>query len=190
MQNDGLHQGWYFFGSHEAMNRTLAGIALSLLVGAGAQAQPAAAPNTQVSFIKPEKFIDASDQGLGMGSSPRVLNELKGFLETLGAQQLPPGQQLVIEVRNIDLAGRFEPLPGRPSEWVRIQRDSDWPRIQLHYRLSAQGQLLREANANVSDMSYLQKARSSYSSQPLVYEKRMLADWFKTTFAPPQARTQ
>lgn len=171
------------------MNRILLGGTLALLLSAGLQAQTPE-PNTLVSFIKPEKFIDASDQGLGMGSSPRVLDDIKSFLEKLGAQHLPPGQQLSIEIRNIDLAGRFDSMPGRPSEWVRMQREADWPRIQLHYRLSVQGQLLREADANIADMNYLQKARSSYSSQPLGYEKRMLAEWFKNSFAERQTKAQ
>lgn len=101
------------------------------------------------------------------------------------AQRLPAGQTLAVEVRDIDLAGRME--------WTRLQNQdirlltggADWPRMRLQYTLSENGQVLRSAVANLSDMTYLQHLNRYSSNETLRYEKQMLDDWFQSTFAPP-----
>lgn len=165
------------------MNIHVASGIVALMLAAAVQAQTAPAPNTSVVFKNPEKFLDAGDNGFSSPASPRVLADIKSHLETLGAKYLPAGQTLAIEVLDIDLAGRFTPLPGRESQWVRVARTGDWPRIRLHYKLSAPSGPLREADADVRDMNYLHRSDGAYSSENLRYEKRMLAEWFVDTFA-------
>ncbi|WP_084197194.1 DUF3016 domain-containing protein [Solimonas soli] len=150
---------------------------------ASAQAAPAvAAPNTLVTFKDPDKFIDAGTDGIGSRTSPQVLDALKKHLQQLGARWLPAGQTLQITVTDIDLAGRFDPRPGRDNR-VRIMRDGDWPRIDLHYTLKQDGRTLQDADAHLSDMSYLMNSGLTRSDDWLRYEKSMLDRWFAKTFA-------
>jgi hypothetical protein len=143
---------------------------------------PAEAGNTTVSFKNPEKFIDANTSNNGTGASPRVLDELKAYLEKLGKDQLPAGQQLQLTITDIDLAGRWDMMRTRP-DWVRVMRDVDWPRIELHYKLTQNGQTLRGADARVADMNYLSNGTLQRSTESLRYEKEMLKQWFTKTFA-------
>lgn len=151
-------------------------------------ATPAPAANTVVEFVHPEKFIDASDRGFGATPSDRVLNGLRTALVALGAKYLGPGQSLKIDVTDIDLAGRFEPML-RP-EPVRVLRDADWPRISLHYVQKQDGDVVRQGDERIADLNYLRQQPPLQTGEPLYYEKRMLADWFARTFGsrsrPPQ----
>lgn len=153
-------------------------------IAADPAAPPAAAPpagNTTVSFKKPDKFTDAGTEGIGSRTSPRVLDALKAHLEQLGAKKLPAGETLQITITDIDLAGRFDPQPGG-NDRVRIMRDVDWPRIDLHYTLQQDGRTLADADASLSDMNYLASSSLRRSTDPLRYEKDMLDAWFAKTF--------
>lgn len=154
----------------------------TLAAEADAPAAPATPePNTIVTFKEPEKFVDAGTEGLGSRTSPRVLESLKKHLEQLGAKQLPPGQTLQIVITNIDLAGRFE-LHGALDHRVRLMRDVDWPRMDLHYTLTQDGRTLKEADEHLADMSYLMNSTLKHSDDSLRYEKSMLDRWFAKTF--------
>lgn len=140
----------------------------------------AAPSNVEVNFIQPEKFRDASLRGDGYarGADPAVLKELSGYLQTLGARYLPAGQTLRIDIRDIDLAGRYEPWQTNAYS-VRFMRDITWPSIDLHYALQQQGQVLKQADARVDDKFYLQRPGRVGASDRLYAEKAMLNDWFR-----------
>jgi len=144
-------------------------------------APPAPSANTVVEFVHPEKFIDASDRGFGAMPSDRVLNGLRTALVALGTKYLDAGQSLKIDITDIDLAGRFDPML-RPAEPLRVLRDADWPRISLHYELKQDGDVVRQGDERITDMNYLRQ-QAPHTGEPLFYEKRMLADWFARTFA-------
>ncbi|MGJ7516787.1 DUF3016 domain-containing protein [Pseudomonas baetica] len=143
-----------------------------------------AGASVEVVFKNPEKFSDASldSPGYERGADPYVMKELRNYLQKLGERYLPPDQQLQIEIRNIDLAGRYEPW--RPNAYeVRFMRDITWPRIDLHYVLKQNGQIVSEADARVMDQFYLQRPGRASRSDRLYSEKAMLSDWFKKQFA-------
>jgi Protein of unknown function (DUF3016) len=73
--------------------------------------------DVKVRFINPEHYTDAGS--FGAGSSEATLAEFRSYLGKLGERLLAPGQNLTIEVLNIDLAGHFEPWSGNFSN-VRI----------------------------------------------------------------------
>lgn len=156
-------------------------IAASAAAG-GADAPAPASPNTIVSFSHPEKFVDASDRDFGAPPSPRVLDALKAELEALGRKYLPSGETLDVQITDVDLAGRFDPVPRRGGESVRVLREVDWPRITLNYRLLRDGQLVKQDQVRVADMNYLNRPTLRYSGDNLRYEKRMLDEWFANTF--------
>ena len=107
------------------------------------------------------------------------MNDLRQHFDKLGAQ-LPQGQELKVEVLDIDLAGQIEPR-SRGTHDIRVLRGgADWPMIQLRYSIESQGKVLKSGEKRVADMNYLQNHINKYAAnEPLRYEKRMLDDWFK-----------
>ncbi len=131
-----------------------------------------------VSFTQPEKF---SDLPFTTAERERVLKELSEHFLALG-KQLPAGQNLTVEVSDVDLAGREEPSR-RASNEIRVLRGGvDWPRIRLHYTLESNGKVLGSGEAELSDMAYMSNINRYSSGDRLRYEKRMIDDWFAKQF--------
>ncbi|QBF26845.1 DUF3016 domain-containing protein [Pseudomonas tructae] len=147
-------------------------------------AQPAATPNVEVSFDKPEHFRDASldSNGYARGADAYVMKELSTYLVKLGQRYLPPGQRLRIDIRDIDLAGQYEPWRANAYS-VRIMRDVTWPSIDLQYTLSQPGHAVSQAQAHLSDKFYLQRPGRRADTDRLYAEKAMLQEWFRKQFS-------
>jgi hypothetical protein len=153
-------------------------LAVPLLAAAAWLASPPAqaAGTVEVRFVEPENFTDA---GHWQPDRDQNLRELEQFLQRLGTR-LPDGQQLEVEVLDVDLAGEVWP---RSAREVRILRGSiDWPAIRLRYTLREGGRVTASGEERITDMSYLvgQRPRSTLGELP--YEKRMLENWFKQRF--------
>ena len=132
-----------------------------------------------VTFTQPERFIDMP---FASWDKERVLKDLRGHFDKLGAT-LPQGQDLKVEVQDIDLAGRIEPNTRLGHDIRVLKGGADWPMIQLRYSVEAGGKVLKSGDERVSDMTYLDRGThlNRYSAnEPLRYEKRMLDEWFKT----------
>lgn len=145
----------------------------------------AATPAVEVTYLHPEKFRDASLRGDGYarGADEQVLKQLRAYLETLGKRYLGEGQNLHMEIRDIDLAGRYEPWQTRASS-VRFMRDITWPSIDLHYRLEQHGHIVKQADVRVDDKFYLQRPGRLGNNDALYSEKAMLNDWFRDLVKP------
>ncbi len=136
-----------------------------------------------VTFTQPEKY---SDMPFNSRDKENVMADLQRHFDTLGAT-LPAGQDLKVEILDIDLAGRIEPSR-RLTQDLRILRGSaDWPIISLRYSLEAQGKVLKSGEDRIADMAYLQGYNHYNSGESLRYEKEMLDRWFKKTLAAPKA---
>jgi hypothetical protein len=136
-----------------------------------------------VTFTEPEKF---ADMPFNSRDKETVMADLHKHFDTLGAT-LPAGQDLKVEILDIDLAGRIEPF-ARATQDLRILRGSaDWPIITLRYRLESQGQVLKSGEERIADMSYLQGYNHYNSGESLRYEKQMIDRWFKKTLLAPKA---
>ena len=91
-----------------------------------------------VNYVNPDKMTDV----------PRFDTERKSmeidfreFFEEL-AKQLPAGQDLKVDILDIDLAG--EVFPRVPIRDVRVTKGSyDFPRIHLRYSIEQDGKVLR-----------------------------------------------
>ena len=151
-----------------------------------ALAAGAASADVTVNYIQPERF---SDLPFAPWEREAVLKDLTQHFAKLGAQ-LPPGQNLRIEVRDIDLAGRE--IPGRSGRDLRIvkQNGVDWPRIDLHYTIESNGQALRSGDVHLSDMSFMDRIGRYNDTESLHYEKRMIDDWFYSTIVPRERAAQ
>lgn len=152
-------------------------IALLGLLTAGA----VTAGTVDIRFDHPESYSDSGDN---VHDAAQVREQLAAHLRKLGEAWLPPGQQLKIEILDIDLAGQVRPLR-RLARDVRVLRGrADWPRISLRYTLLAGPEVLARGEEVVADMSYLERTSSIDRNESLGYEKRMLERWFRERFAP------
>ena len=137
-----------------------------------------------VTFTHPEKY---TDMPFGFYDKERVMKDLHRHFDKLGAT-LPAGQDLKVEILDIDLAGRIEPT--RAFQDIRILRGSaDWPAITLRYSLESQGKVLKGGEERIADMSYLLGYNRYHAGENLRYEKQMLDRWFKKTLTAAKAGT-
>jgi hypothetical protein len=106
--------------------------------------------------------------------------------------RLAAGTSLQVRLLDIERAGEYEPgryFGGTGGEWVRILRDVYPPRIELEFRvLDDQGQVLQQGQRKLTDLLYLHNiVTTTYSSDPLRYEKSLLTDWVKKEFGRADA---
>jgi hypothetical protein len=139
----------------------------------------AASAEVTVKFIEPERF---SDLPFTAWDREDVLKELTEHFTKLGAR-LPPGQNLRIDVKDVDLAGRM--YPSRRAQDLRVIRNgAEWPRLDLHYVIESDGQVVRSGDAELRDMAFMQHIGRYSDGDSLRYEKRMIDEWFYSTIMP------
>jgi Protein of unknown function (DUF3016) len=135
-----------------------------------------------VSYGDPDRFTDAGD----INSDPRkVMITLERHLKELGDRYLPPQSNLKIEVLDLDRAGR--PRMNLPTEIRIVNGKVDMPCIELNYTLESGNKVLQSRRERVCDPNFLRPMDSSQYSEhdPLIYEKRLLDQWFRERFAKP-----
>jgi len=146
-----------------------AAVAGMLALGAGM-----ASAEVTVNYVESDKF---SDLPFSPWEREGVLKQLSEHFAKLG-ERLPQGQDLAIEVTDIDLAGREYPY-ARSGRDLRVMKGmADWPTMKLRYSLTQDGKVLKGGEARLSDMSYQQRISRFSDSDGLRYEKRMIDDWF------------
>jgi len=119
--------------------------------------------------------------GGGFACPPPVrCKELSEYFGKLG-EKLPEGQDLALEVTDIDLAGREYPNMRSGRELRVLQGTADWPIMNLRYTLSQNGQVRKTGDARLSDMNYMQRINRFSDSDSLRAEKRMIEEWFNET---------
>ena len=138
-----------------------------------------------VSYGDPDLFTDAGDRN----SDPRkVMLTLERYFKELGDRYLPAQSNLKIEVLDLDRAGR--PYMNLPTEIRIITGRADMPCIVLNYTLETDNKVLPSRRERICDPDYLRLLEPQYDEHdPLVYEKRMLEQWFRQRFAktiPPR----
>lgn len=151
-----------------------AALASLLVLAAGT-----ACAGATVTFVQPEHF---SDVPFSTAERERVLASLSEHFTKLSAQ-LPAGQDLHVEVLDIDLAGQTWPTRMTAQDLRILTGRADWPHIKLRYNVTQGGQVVRSGEENLSDMSYLDHANRYYGGDSLRYEKKMLDTWFKERIA-------
>ncbi len=143
-----------------------------------------AEPNVTVVFVNPENYSDASYSSSFANAQDRadVRSDIEQHLQSLARHALPPGDSVKIEVLDIDLAGRVEPLRSRMAAEVRIVRDINWPHMKLRYTLTHGDQTTPSREELLSDLNYLSSFNRYSSGDRLRYEKAMLDHWFAERF--------
>ena len=152
------------------IQKLAAGALLALAAGA------ASAADVTVEYIQPENYSDLTTSG----EREEVLRNLSAHFVKLGAK-LPPGYTLRIFVQDIDMAGNER--PARAGDVRSIGR-GEWPRMNLHYMLVNNDQVVSEADAELRDTAFLDRPNRYMSNDPIRYEKRMVDAWFERTILP------
>lgn len=153
----------------------------SLLAGLSLLPCAAAWAGVTVDYVKPEQFSDVAFTPV---ERDRALQNFSEYFATL-AKKLPAGQDLHIDVLDIDRAGRIEPSRRTMDEIRLLTGGADWPHMRLRYTLQAAGQVIASGESEISNMSYLSRQNRYSSGDPLRYEKQMLDDWFDQTILAP-----
>lgn len=144
-----------------------------------------------VNFIASDKYTDVSLSGADTERMRQaVYDGLRDYLDKLAKTELPPGDQLTVDVIDIDMAGNYEPWRTPNLTRTRFIRDVYRPKFVLKYRwLDKAGTVKAEREETVSDLNYLQRleTRQFQDNDPLKYEKTLLGRWFRERFAGEQA---
>jgi hypothetical protein len=148
------------------------GMAIAVLLAASAQAE------VSVKFIDPAKFSDIKDN-TGFPHQ-EILKDIEAHLVEQAGRRLV-GQDLSIEVTDVDLAGDVQPI-GRRMDLLRVMRPVTSPAIELRYELREGGKVVRTGTAKLRDMSYQDSINTYPSGDPLRYERRMLDRWLDQEF--------
>lgn len=164
------------------MIRTLLAAASLSLLSLAALGTAHAAGRLEVRYVEPEKFTDA---GFGAVERERTQGLLTQRLERL-ARALPEGQLLRVEFTDVDLAGEVDTLS---FHRVRVMGQlPDAPRLSLRYELRQGDTVLARGEERLSDVAYMSRSRlRAGSDEPLVYEGRLLDDWFGQRIAKTAA---
>ena len=143
----------------------------------------AAAPSyatVDVAFVTPEGYTDAYNERWDMDSN---LKALADHMKKAGNKYIGANETLRIEVLDVDLAG-WARWGGRDPNKVRVARGgADFPQMRFRYTLESPNRA-RSGEADLRDLGYQNSGlRSRAASEPLYYEKRMIDQWFDSTFA-------
>lgn len=158
------------------MNTLIRHSALAALLLATAVSASAGAT---VTFVQPEKF---SDVPFTTWDRERVLKDLQLHFDKLAAK-LPAGQQLNVEVTDIDLAGETWPARFHGQDIRIMKGGADWPRMSLRYTITQGDQVIKSGQEDLADMAYQNTLTRHGSDDALRYEKRMLDNWFRDRVA-------
>lgn len=142
--------------------------------------QGVAAAAVTVNYVHDDGFTDLPRTPW---QRQQALEDISAHFQSLG-KTLPAGQDLVIDVLDVDLAGREEPN-GIALTGVRILRhQGDWPRMHLRYALTEGGKVLKSGDAQLSDKAYGNRIAAYPSDARLPAERQMIDDWWRATIAP------
>jgi hypothetical protein len=143
--------------------------------------------SVNVSFVNPERFLDARSFGAGrVGADKSVLRGIQRHFEYLAEHRLAPNQTLNVEILDIDLAGYRRLTPRTGGDSLRVVTEGTWPRIKLRYALLENGSEVVSGEEWLSDVTFLRHG-GRYGSDSLRYEKRLLDDWFTARIIERQA---
>jgi len=154
------------------------------LAGLLALAAGGASAAVQVAWVHPENFHDLP---FPTWERDEMLGQITDHFKKLG-DNLPPGQDLRIEITDFDPAGHLVPSARFGRDLRIMSGRADWPRMELRYAIEQNGQVVKSGEARLQDMNYQQTFNRYFDSEPLRYEKQMIDDWFAKTVAPIRKR--
>lgn len=146
---------------------------------------------TSVNAVEIEvKFSDSDDyRDIRPGNETRsnfkerVFREFTKQFEN-SAEKITIGHKLIVDVKDIDLAGDIDPFFSASHHELRVIKPIFYPRISLTYRLEDKaGNVIKESEETLKDISFMDKVRTlKYERGGFKYEKRLIDDWMKAEF--------
>jgi len=158
------------------------------LSAASAVAREPLPERVQVVWATPQELTEVRSNPMryGIMRPEDWMKALGDYLRVRADRVLPPGQQLLVTIQDITLAGSFEPWHGPSLNDTRFMKDIYPPRLKLHYKLMASdGGTLREKDVQLIDMGYLQHTGLPTETDALRYDKRQISDWVNHEFRQP-----
>lgn len=144
------------------------------LAAAFALASAQASAAATVTYVNIDKMSDVPRY---QSERDFMQDDLRECIEKLSAK-LPAGQQLKLDILDIDLAG--DVFPRVPIRDARVYRGrADWPRIHLRYRIEQDGKVIRSGERTLTDPNYQQIGFNGHTNELYGYEKQMFEDWFR-----------
>ena len=171
------------------LSRCFARWVLAAGAGLAMQAGIAAPAQLSVVLVQPAQFTDAgySHRSATAAELARLQQALQGALQPLVDQNLPAGDQLQVDVLDVDLAGELQLMRWPTGSELRVMRDITWPSITLRYRLMREGRELRRGEQRLSDLNYLAGRPPGADVERYDPERRLMRRWFEQTFGPLSA---
>ena len=142
-------------------------------------ASAAAQASVTVEYGNPDRFTDAGDRN----SDPvKIMKALADYMKQVGDRVVPAGTDVRIEVLDLDRAGR--PRMNLPTEIRVMTGRADPPCMDVRYTVTTGGQASEPRKEHVCDLNYFRPLGPGDSqNDPLIYEKRMVAEWMRQRFA-------
>lgn len=111
------------------------------------------------------------------------VEELALYLRERAAPRLAPGEQLEVNITDIDRAGAYEPWRGVRYQDTRVIRDFYPPRITLSFKLTdAEGKVVAQAERKLSDPAFLMDTSIARRTDALRFEKDLIDQWLRREF--------
>lgn len=163
--------------------QTLVFSSIAVLGAAAVTPADLALARAEVVYVEPEKFIDVRSDSIGSERGRTAyLDMLREHIEQRVSAWLPAGHKLTLAVRDVDLAGEFEPWRGPRFLDIRIVKDIYPPRIDLEFQLvDARGEVVREGRRQLRDLTFMMNL-SINRNDSLRHEKQLIDSWLKNEF--------
>lgn len=138
------------------------------------------AATSEVKWTNSDKYRDVhAGDGHRAKFKARVFRKFEEHFAEL-AEKLPEGQTLLIDVKDVDLAGDVHQNMRR----IRVIKDIFFPRIEFSYQVvDSNKNVITSGDVDLKDMGFMMGANHRYNQDSLGYEKKMLDEWFGKTFS-------
>ncbi len=157
---------------------------VSMVFAADKAAAPKSSPSSvEVIFDKSAEFTDFTQSYSSRDYGQEgLMEQFREFLQERIAPRLETGQRVVITIKDIDLAGDFEPWRGPRADDIRIVKDIYVPRVKLEFRLlNADGSVASEGQRDLKNLGFMMSTPFPQSDS-LRWDKDMLNDWIRREF--------
>ena len=164
----------------------LAAVCCVVIAGAGMAAAPAtAAPEVRISF----EPVSGGNQDRDLQYAPGEIafrKSLERAVSSGAKARMAPGQSLVVQFKEVTLAGSFEPWRAPRADAIRFMTDAYPPRIALSFRWTgADGKVIREGDRVLTNLDYQRDPRAALSNDPLRFDKALLEAWLERELVLP-----
>jgi len=151
-------------------------------MGADRESIPSHGVTVQVDFADPSRFLDVNPEGMDAAKGQEVvLNKVRDVFRTEAQKRLPYGYSMIVQVKDIDLAGDYEPWRD-PEDQARIDREIYPPRIEFEYEIiDDSGNVLSTGSEYLNNLFYLlDPAGAKHRNSEVAYDVSMLIrEWMK-----------